>query len=202
MGNRKSFASLLLFLGSALCFFFPFVTVSCGGMKALTLTGQQLATGTTLREPQPFGPPQTQKVDADPFAATAGLCALAGIILSVAGRKMASANAIAGGVGTLSLLITKVRLDEQLQKQGNGMISATYESGFILAVILLAFGAAWNVYMNLQERRIGRADPLPQESVQTGVQVMQSNIDSALETPAESRTDSGAPSSEVKKHFA
>src|ERR1039457_5409578 len=126
MANRKSIASVLLFVGSALCFFLPFVTVSCGGITAFTLTGQQLVTGTTLTQPQAFGPPQTQKVDADPFAIVAGLCALAGIALSLIGRKIASGAAISGGVGAVSLLIMRSRLDEQLQKQGEGLAKATY----------------------------------------------------------------------------
>jgi hypothetical protein len=149
-----------MFVGSALCFFLPFVTVSCGGIKAFTLSGQQLATGTTLTQPQPFGPPQTQKLDADPFAAVAGLCAIAGIALSLIGRRMASGAAISGGVGVLSLFIMKSRLDDQLQKQGQGLATANYESGFTLALLLLIAGAAWNVYLFLQSRRIGEAVPL------------------------------------------
>ncbi len=97
MQNRKMIASLLIFACSALCFFLPFVTVSCGGVKAFTLTGQQLATGTTLTQPQPFGPPQTQKLNGDPFAALAWAGALAGVALSLVGRKMAAATAITGG---------------------------------------------------------------------------------------------------------
>ena len=54
MATRKSIASVLLFVGSTLCFFLPFVTVSCGGVKAFTLTGEQLATGTTLTQPGAF----------------------------------------------------------------------------------------------------------------------------------------------------
>ena len=73
MADRKSLASALIFAGSLLCFFFPFVAISCGGVEAFTLTGQQLATGTSISQPQPFGPPQKQHIDPDPFAAIAGL---------------------------------------------------------------------------------------------------------------------------------
>ena len=157
MANRKSVASVFLFVGSTLCFFLPFVTVSCGGVTAFTLTGQQLATGTTLVQPQPFGPPQTQRVGADPFAVVAGVCALAGVALSLIGRKIASGAAISGGVGAVALLIMRSRLDDQLQKQGEGLAKATYETGFTLAVLLLIAGAAWNVYLYLQSGRIDEA---------------------------------------------
>jgi hypothetical protein len=160
MANQKSIASTLIFLGSAMCFFLPFVTVSCGGVTAFTLTGQQLVTGTTLSQPQAFGPPQTQRVGADPFAIVAALCALAGIALSMIGRRIASGAAISGGVGAVSLLIMRSRLDEQLQKQSEGLAKATYEAGFTLAVLLLIAGAAWNVYLYLQMKRISEASKL------------------------------------------
>lgn len=153
MKNQKSLASLLMFIGSTLCFFFPFVTVSCGGVKAFTLTGQQLATGTTLREPQPFGPPQTQKIDPDLFAAVTGLCAIGGVGLSLIGRRLAGATAATGGVGAVSLLVMRFRLDDQLQKQAGGMASATYETGFTVAVLLLIAGAVWNAYLFRQNPR-------------------------------------------------
>lgn len=168
MANRKSIASVLVFAGSALCFFLPFVTVSCGGVTAFTLTGQQLATGTTLTQPQPFGPPQTQKVSPDPFAVAAALCAIAGIALSLIGRRLASAAAISGGVGAASLLIMRSRLNDQLQSQSQGLAKATYETGFTLAVLLLIAGAAWNVYLFLQTKRVGEAIPLLPVKGQSG----------------------------------
>jgi hypothetical protein len=136
-----------MFVGNLLCFFLPFVTVSCGGVKAITLSGQQLATGTTLSEPQPFGPPQSQKVDADPFASLAALCAVVGIAFSVIGRKMATGSAISGGAGTILLLILRSRLNEDIQKQGQGMLQNSFESGYTLALLLFIAGAAWNLYL-------------------------------------------------------
>ena len=196
MPNRKSIASVLLFVGSALCFFLPFVTVSCGGVTAFTLSGQQLATGTTLVQPQPFGPPQTQKVSADPFAVVAGLCAIAGIALSLIGRRLASAAAISGGAGALSLLIMRSRLDDQLQKQAQGLAKATYETGFTLAVLLLIGGAAWNVYMFLQSRRISEAGRLVPGAGQSGSDhaLVQSESPPSLRENQENQTQPGTRS--------
>lgn len=152
--SRKSVASVLIFVGTGLCFFLPFVTVSCGGIKAFTLTGQQLATGTSLTQAQPFGPPQLQKVDADPFAALAGLCAIVGIALSLVGRKLATASAVAGGVGAVSLFIMRSRLDAEIQKQSQGVATVNYESGFTVVVILFVVAAAWNVYLALRQKQL------------------------------------------------
>lgn len=150
MQNRTSIASLLIFLGTTLCFFFPFLTVSCGGVTAFTLTGQQLATGTTLVQPQAFGPPHTQKIDADPFAAIAFFCAILGGAISLVGHRLAGAAALSGGAGALSLVIMRSRLDDQLQTQGQGLAKATYETGFTLAIISLIAGVAWNMYFSLR----------------------------------------------------
>jgi hypothetical protein len=168
MASKKSVASLFLFVGSTLCFFLPFVTVSCGGIKAFTLTGQQLATGTTLSEPQAFGPPQTQKIDADPFAAIAGLCGIAGIALSLIGRSMAGGAAVSGGLGALSLFILRTKLGDQLQKQSQGMAQVNYESGYTLAVLLLIAGTAWNIYQLMQSKRTASVNASPPNSGSSG----------------------------------
>lgn len=152
MGNRKSIASILLFAGSALCFFLPFVTVSCGGQKIFTFSGQQLATGTKITGPQVFGPPKTQRTDADPFAAVAGLCALAGIGLSLAGRKLAVAAAASGAVGAASLGVMASRMDAQIQHATEGIGQANLEVGFTLTLGLLIAAAAWNVYLVIRGR--------------------------------------------------
>lgn len=158
MTDHKSLASALLFAGSALCFFFPFVAVSCGGVEAFTLTGQQLATGTTLSQPEQFGPPQKQHIDADPFAAIAGLCALVGIVLSITGRTMASGRAVAAGAGAVSLIMLRSHLNGELQSRAGGMVQANYQTGYTLALVLLVAGAIWNVFMFLQSRRTAASE--------------------------------------------
>jgi hypothetical protein len=171
MADRKSIASVLLFAGSTLCFFLPFVTVSCGGIKAFTLTGRQLATGTTITQPQAFGPPQTQKIDADPIAAIAGLCGIAGIALSLIGRKMAIGATASGGLGAFFLLILRSKLNDQLQKESQGMAQASFESGYTLAILLLIAGAAWNIYLFRQSKKIASANaPSPNGGPDSAIQ--------------------------------
>ena len=41
-----------------ICFILPFVTVSCQGQKLATLTGIQLITGTTIKQPNMTGKKQ------------------------------------------------------------------------------------------------------------------------------------------------
>lgn len=152
MKGKRSIGALLVFVGSALCFFFPFVTVSCAGQQAFTLSGEQLAVGTTIGQTSSFRPSESQKVDADPFAAIAALCALAGIGLTFLGRRMATGAAIAGGAGAVSLIALRVHLNSQIQNQGHGMITTDWGIGFIAALLCLCAGAAWNGYLILQDR--------------------------------------------------
>ncbi len=150
MKDKKMFASFLIYLGSALCFLLPFATVSCGGVHVLTLSGEQLAIGTSVTQPQPFGPPQRQTIHADPLAFIALLGAVAGVVLSLVGRKMAKAAAVSGGVGVVSLLFMEHRMHERIQGQSGGMATAHMQYGFTLAVSLLIVGAIWNGYMSLE----------------------------------------------------
>jgi len=168
MADRKAIASVLLFAGSTLCFFLPFATVSCGGLKVFSLTGQQLATGTMIAQPQTFGPAQTQKVVADPFAAIAGLSAVAGIALSLIGRKLAVGAAASGGLGAVSLLVLRSRLEDQITKQSQGVGQVSFESGYTLALLLLIAGTAWNVYLFLQGRRSATVAAPSPDSVAVG----------------------------------
>ncbi len=161
MANRKSLASVLLFVGSALCFFLPFVTVSCGGVKAFTLSGRQLAMGTTIEQPRPFGGTQKQPIAADPFAAMAGICAVAGVALTLAGRKLSGASAASGGLGAILLLIMRSHLSDQLQKQAMGMAKADFEGGFTITLLLLIAAAGWNAYLFLQNRKPAASEAPP-----------------------------------------
>jgi hypothetical protein len=141
-----------IFVASILCFLLPFITVSCGGQKIGSFSGLQLATGTTVDQPQMFGPAQKENVDAEPMATIAGLCALVGLGVSFL-TKMQLAPAITGAIGATSLFLMKTRLDEKIVKQGQGMLQVNYEVGYSLAVLLLIAGAAWNAYLYIQGRK-------------------------------------------------
>ena len=87
--EHKSKVSAALFIVTTICFLFPFFTVSCNGQKVATFSGVQMATGTTVERPQAFGSTQKERVDAEPSAAIAAICALAGIGLSFLGIRLA-----------------------------------------------------------------------------------------------------------------
>jgi hypothetical protein len=155
----SSKVSPAIFILSILCFFFPFVTVSCGGHKIASATGVQLATGTTIEVPQAFGPSQAQKVAQEPFCAVAGLCAVIGFGVSFAGARAAIIPAISGVVGALSLLIVKSRIDGGMVKHGQGILQANYEIGFFLALLLMIAGVVWNGCLFSQRAKTDVSSP-------------------------------------------
>ena len=153
MASRKLLSLTIMFAGTVLCFFLPFVSISCQGTKLHTFTGQQLATGTTMSQPQMFGPPKTQKVEPNAFAGIAFFCSAAGVALCLVGRKMLRGTALAAGVGSASLLAMKVQLDQQIQKDGMGVAENKYEFGFFMALLLLFASTGWSLYQIARERR-------------------------------------------------
>jgi hypothetical protein len=149
--------SPLVFLGSALCFLFPFVTISCQGQKVASFTGIQLAMGTTTQQPQLFGRPQRKQVDPEPGASVAGLCVIVGLGLScfaLLDFRTQAGSAIAGGVGAVALLFMRAGMDDQIAKRAQGMALVSYELAFNLALLLLASAAALNGYAAWQRRSV------------------------------------------------
>lgn len=163
MGNRKSLASILLFVGSLLCFFLPFVTVSCGGQKIFTLSGQQMATGTDLTGPQFSGPHKGQRIDPHPFASVAALCALAGVALSLAGTRLAAVTAASGAAGAVSLGVMASRMETEIQRATQGVGQVNVEAGFILTLSLLIAATAWNIYLFTQGKKAASSPTIPGE---------------------------------------
>ena len=124
-----------------LCFFLPFFSFSCQGQKVATLSGWELATGTTVNQPQMFGPPQPQKVEPKGQATAALVCVAVGLIssfVSLANSKVGgflAAAPAAFGAGLLVALDSSIEGD--LIKQGGGVVKVNCEAGFYLALIFL-----------------------------------------------------------------
>jgi hypothetical protein len=150
--KKKSKVSPVLFAVSIVCFLLPFVTVSCNGQKVATFSGVQLAAGTTLEQPQMFGPAQKRSVDPEPMAGVAALCAIVGLGLSFL-RRGALGSGLCGVAGMVALLLLKSIMDLQIAQSGQGMFQLDYGGGYILALLSLITGAAWNFYYWSQTRR-------------------------------------------------
>ena len=154
---HKSKVSPVIFILATLCFLLPFVTVSCNGQKMASLTGIQLATGTTVDQPQAFGPSQKKNVGAEPLATLALLCAIAGLGLSFLGIRLAIAPAVSGAAGALFLLLLQSKLNSDMSKEVQGAFRLDWEMGFALALLFFVAGAAWNFYQFFQGKKLPAA---------------------------------------------
>jgi len=126
-----------MFAFALLCFVLPFVTVSCNQQKVASFTGFQLVFGTTVQQPQMFGPPKVQRVDAEPLAILAFLCCLAALGLGFAkSRSTEIAAAALAGISFLCLMQLKSKLQDDVLRQSSGFLQISYELGFWIVVLM------------------------------------------------------------------
>jgi hypothetical protein len=166
--NPLKFISPSMFAVIIICFFLPFTTVSCQNTPVVTMTGYQLATGTTIEKTSGLGNSLTsglnslaslsgnsasskaageQKVPGTPLAGIILAMACAGVAVSfVAIRQQAMIQAAIGAIGTFLLLFLKSQVDEQTLKQGQGMLQNSYGMGYWGSLILFLGAAVFNGY--------------------------------------------------------
>ena len=135
-------------LGFALiCFVLPFVAVSCNQQTVASLTGLQLAFGTTVQQPQMFGPPKAQQVDGEPLAIIALLCVLVALGVSFGKSKTGgTVVTILSALGFVVLLALRSRLEDEVRQHAGGFLQVNYEAGFYLALILLVASTGVGIY--------------------------------------------------------
>jgi hypothetical protein len=170
-----------LFALVVLCFFMPFISISCqnpmggGEMELVKLSGLEVATGKEIKMPgaDSMGLPKstapskkdTTKPQSVPGNPTAGLIfaiACAGIAVGfIAIPQQYIVQAGLGGVGALMLVILKVTFDSglasELKKASGGStmsmpIVATYGMGYWLAFVAFLGVVGLNGYFIYQEK--------------------------------------------------
>jgi hypothetical protein len=126
--------SLYLFVAAGLGFSLPFVTLSCGGQRFVTITGVQLAVG--MDEGGRQSPPDAR------IAFALGMCVL-GVPLSLMAKETVERipTALVGAAGVIALLSFKTSVDDDILRQGHGVIRVQYELGYYLAMAALASAA-------------------------------------------------------------
>ena len=149
MKNRAKKFSPTIFGLALICFFLPFIEVSCQGQKIVTYTGIQMITGTTIEQPDLFGTgKQSKKVDPEPLAIFAFFSGVMGLGLSfLKGRKSSVAPAIAGIIGVIALLLLKSKLNNEILKEGGGMLQLEYGVGFWLTFVLYLSAIGLNIFL-------------------------------------------------------
>ncbi|MBZ8182547.1 hypothetical protein G3T18_21010 [Oscillatoria salina IIICB1] len=146
MNKKLSPAIFALIL---ICFFLPFVTVSCEKRVIVKLTGIQLAVGTNIEKPSLFiGEFDQEKFPPEPLATTAFICGFVGLATSFLKlKKKAIIPAIMGLIGAILLWLLKVKIAREALIKGEGFLGITYEFGFWLSFALFAIAAIFNTWI-------------------------------------------------------
>jgi hypothetical protein len=131
MKNTARKISPALFGITLICFFLPFTKISCQQQEILNLTGVQLATGTSIKQPRFTGGSQEQKIPGEPLAMLAMASTVVGLATSLMkAKKSAIAPAGSGAIGFILLLMLKSKIDDSILREGQGLIVVSYGLGF------------------------------------------------------------------------
>ncbi|ERI93342.1 hypothetical protein HMPREF1982_01766 [Clostridiales bacterium oral taxon 876 str. F0540] len=139
MKNSKGFISPSLFGLIVICFFLPFVTVSCQGRQIAALSGIDLAFGKVI---------QGQRINPNTFALLSFITAVIGIFTGfLKNIKNNIISAIIGAVGFVCVLLIKsdissIKIDSQYIK----LLKVDYRIGLVLVIILFLCVIFYNLY--------------------------------------------------------
>lgn len=131
-----------------LCFFLPFVNLSCGGQTIMSLSGFQLITGAKVSPADNlFGGfkqeefDEKERVDPQPMAILAFIMALAGLGLSfIKRKKLAIITVIVSALGLIFLILLKVNMDGESDLGAQYIITLDYQFGYWFSLLLFAAG--------------------------------------------------------------
>lgn len=139
-----------------LCFFLPFITVSCQGQELFKLSGIQLVTGVKIKDPISFDlfeqskkPEKTTKINPDIRIIVGFIAGILGLGISsfYLIKKIRFFYIIAGilaGIGFIMMILFKINIDNEILKSGQGIVQVKYNIGYVLSVLLFLFNAILN----------------------------------------------------------
>lgn len=160
--------SPFMFLVIGLCFFLPFVSISCSGQRIATLSGIGLATGEDVKVDESFmeeleeleglgtttdseadaAAPETEENDPSLWAiialAGAGLGVIVGFVMR--GRPRSIGSLLATLVGLAGLIGLRFDLEGDIS-EGEGLVAIDYRAGYwitaLLFVVLAIAHGSW-----------------------------------------------------------
>jgi len=132
-----------------LSFLLPWTTVSCEQQPVMSLTGVQLVTGTTFKQPVTmFSEAKEEKVPGEVLALGAAIAAVIGVCAVF--FSLVPSTIIASGAAVLYAILTivlKIKLDKGIFAQGEGMLQISYGFGFYGSLVLSFCLLAANLYV-------------------------------------------------------
>ena len=134
-----------LYLLILICFFLPFVSVSCQKQEVVTVTGLDLATGKSLPRENIFWSGE-RAVPPQPLAVAALILTLAGAAAGLLkGKTGAFGGILLGLSGMITLFLLKNKMDSELVRYSKLFFAVKYEPWYWTALILFGLAALSNL---------------------------------------------------------
>lgn len=134
-----------IFLFVLICFFFPFVTVSCQNKEIETLNGINMVTGKKIDTG--YG---TEKIKPQKFAILALIVAVAGLAITfVKFNKSSLVFAASGLLGFMLILLQRHDISGQIEE--NEYVTVDYKIGFYLLLLSFLAAAIYSAYLFILE---------------------------------------------------
>lgn len=133
------------FLVGTISFFLPFIDITCSGEKMMAFTGIQLVTGTEFESGFDGS---LQNIPPEPFAVIALLIFLGGVLIAYMKSELMKRHMITVSVSAfVSMLLLKMRIDDQVVKSAEGMpLMVEYKSGYLMACLAALTGIGLAFY--------------------------------------------------------
>lgn len=155
---RKIISPTLLGL-VIVCFFLPWVNVSCQNYKIASLSGIDFVVGkkfdmpfsskdaSNMPQDIPLKFPIEDKINPQLFVILSLLAIIGGIALSfVGGKTGALSTGIISAVSFVLLLFQKFKLENEIVQKSQRLIQVEYLFGFYITLIILISVAVLNIY--------------------------------------------------------
>jgi C4-dicarboxylate transporter len=159
------------FILGIICFFLPFMEISCRGEQLASFTGVQLLTGADLTEDSAHQ--EKQSIPPNIYAIASLIALIIGLIASFSMEKRKSIIAGVMSISALiSILLMKTRMDSRILKEASGLpLTIDYKVGFwglciaCIAGAIIAFLRVQN-HTTKQDTVVKDSNPIEQEHTQ------------------------------------
>jgi len=131
-------------------FVLPWVTVTCSGLEVMTATGLELVTGFDYETPG-----EAEEASPEVLAIAILAIGLLGVgAYFLRGKSGAMSRGIFATLGIIFLLALKFKIDGNIEKEGQGMLQASYLPGFWISSISFITASILNFFNFTGLRRV------------------------------------------------
>ena len=144
-----------IFAIAIVCFFLPFVEISCSGQRIAAITGFQLVTGPDVAGEVPKTADQKKpESGSEPLAILALSCAVIGLALGFPkGKNIPIASALCAAAGLVMLFLLRSKLSKNIPAVGEMILEIKWVVGFWLTACIYLLAAAFNSFLAMQIRK-------------------------------------------------